>query len=414
MNARSQLTMKEEVEEMIEWLSSFGRTENEGVTRLLYQPSWVLAQRALKEKMKDMGLSAYFDDVGNLYGRLKGTEEQNQVILTGSHIDTVVSGGKYDGAFGVIAGLIATKRLQHLYGPPKQTIEVAALCEEEGSRFPLAFWGSGSVTGKYHFKDIRLLADSAGTSFIDAMHGAGFGQGKYPPPRRQDIACFVEMHIEQGLTLERKKKKAGIVNHIVGQRRYTIDITGESNHAGTTPMELRKDALGAAAKMIAYVTQAAKNGQSGLVATAGHIEAKPNVANVIAGEARFTLDIRHHEQAVLEIFCSEILDYFNRVAERERIQVKANKWMDVPPVKMDEKLTALALEAAQETGVSFESMVSGAGHDSQVFGVYCPTSLIFVPSHGGISHSPKEFTRAEDLEAGVRVLMALLHKLAYE
>lgn len=414
MNAGSPLTMKEEVEDMIEWLASFGRTENEGVTRLLYQPSWALAQRALKKKMEEMGFAAYFDDVGNLYARLKGTTEQNQVVLTGSHIDTVVDGGKYDGAFGVIAGLVAAERLSRLYGPPKQTLEVAVLCEEEGSRFPLAFWGSGSVTGKYHFEDIQPLADSEGTPFVDAMHGAGFGLGKHRPAERHDIACFIETHIEQGVTLEKKQKQVGIVSHIVGQRRYTIDIVGESNHAGTTPMALRRDALAAAAKMIAHVTRAAKDQYSGLVATAGHIEAKPNVANVIAGEARFTLDIRHHEQAILEKFCSEIFDYFNRVAERERIHVQVTKWMDVPPVKMDEKLTALTLKSAKETGASFAPMVSGAGHDSQVFGVYCPTALIFVPSHDGISHSPKEFTSAADLEAGVRVLMALLHKLAYE
>lgn len=402
--------LQNELHELIEWLAAFGKTGSGGVTRLLYDQAWQKAQHGLKEKMQEMDLETRFDDAGNLFGRIPGRLDKEKVILTGSHMDTVADGGKYDGAFGVLASMIAASRLLHLYGRPKQTIDVVSLCEEEGSRFPLAFWGSGTITGKYKMERASGLLDRSGISLAEAMQSAGFGKGHYPQPLRQDIACFLETHIEQGRTLELEHKTWAPVSAIVGQRRYTISLTRESNHAGTTPMNRRHDAVFAASLMIAHVVNEAAGG---LVATAGRIEADPNVPNVIAGKCRFTLDVRHHQLKVMDPFCERALAFCNQTASKMGIKIHVTKWMDVPPVELDPRLTQMNLKIAEDAEIPYRAMISGAGHDAQIFGTYCPTALMFVPSHLGISHSPAEYTRLADLEVGVRMLMKVLYQLAY-
>jgi amidase, hydantoinase/carbamoylase family len=406
-------TLQNELHDLIEWLAGFGKTKNGGVTRLLYDANWQRAQLALKEKMKESGLLPRFDDVGNLFGRVQGTENDSKVILTGSHVDTVIDGGKFDGAFGILASLTAVNRLIHHYGRPRRTIEVVSLCEEEGSRFPLSFWGSGNITGKYKIEQAAGRCDRSGVSLSEAMHEAGFGQGHYPDPLRHNLACFLETHIEQGQTLELEQKTWAPVSDIVGQRRYTISLKGESNHAGTTPMNQRHDAIFAASIMIAHVVQEAKKRPDGLVATAGKIEADPNVPNVISGKCAFSLDIRHHEREVMDDFCEQALTFCKKTAEKAGIQIQITNWMDVSPVKLDSELTQMNLTIAEDAGIPFRKMVSGAGHDAQIFGTYCPTALMFVPSHLGISHSPAEYTKLADLEVGVRMLMKVLYQLAY-
>ncbi|HWL13181.1 MAG TPA: hydantoinase/carbamoylase family amidase, partial [Ureibacillus sp.] len=303
-----------EIQELIEWLASFGGTKEGGVTRLLYSKEWVQAQTALKEKMEDNGFQAYFDQVGNLYGRIEGKEETDRFILTGSHIDTVIQGGKYDGAYGILASFLAVKRLVENFGKPKKTIEVVALCEEEGSRFPLAYWGSRNIMGEYSPMTIEGMVDTEGVFFKQAMTEAGFPYPDYQTKKREDIEHFVELHIEQGGILEKGQLDLGLVSHIVGQKRFTITLNGESNHAGTTPMQERKDALVCAANAISELTAIAKADYPSLRITTGQIIAKPNVPNVIAGNVKFTLDIRHHEADVLEEFCERAIQQLHQLA----------------------------------------------------------------------------------------------------
>jgi allantoate deiminase len=223
----------------------------------------------------------------------------------------------------------------------------------------------------------------------------------------------VEIHIEQGMILEKTNCQVGIVTHIVGQRRYTVQIMGESNHAGTTPMQYRKDAVSTASHFITYLTEKAKEVDPQLVATVGRFQVKPNVPNVVAGEVEFSLDIRHHQEEVITHYCNEIFAEFKRFSESLNMEVKIAQWMDVKPVKMDGEMCEWAREIADEKKYRYQELISGAGHDAQVFGTVCPTSLLFVPSHKGISHSPKEFTSIEDLETGIELLTELLYKLAY-
>jgi allantoate deiminase len=403
----------EQIEEMVEWLSSFGKSKSNGVTRQLYSTEWRCAQKALEKRMNKIGLDVYFDDVGNLFGRLPGSQENTTTILTGSHIDTVIDGGKYDGAYGVIAGMLAVRYLYETYGVPKKNIEVVSLCEEEGSRFPMTYWGSGSITGVRTIEDVQNLVDLQNISFIKAMQDSGFGQGKYRQPKRNDLDCFIELHIEQGEVLEREAKPIGVVSHIVGQRRYEITVIGESNHAGTTPMAWRKDAMYVASGLIQLLIQRAKETNSDLVATVGQLNLEPNIANVIPGKATFTVDIRHCDEDVIDQFSKNLFKEFQSIADRHTTDLIIKNWMDEKPAKMCEKLIEISELILTKDQIPFKRMTSGAGHDSQMFSPFCATSLLFVPSHKGISHSPHEFTRTEDLEKGIRILIKLLYELAY-
>ena len=397
----------------IEWLAHYGKTDSNGVTRLLYSKTWTEAQHALKEKMDQAGLQSYFDCVGNLFGRLPGTTPESKTILTGSHIDTVVDGGKYDGAYGIIASLLAVEHLLNTYGRPKKTIEVVSFCEEEGSRFPITFWGSRNICNQYSLEDVAQLKDSRGIPFIEAMTEAGFSSEQYSSPARSDIETFIEVHIEQGMVLEKSKKQIGIVSHIVGQRRFQITIHGASNHAGTTPMNFRKDAVALAADFIHYTTNLASNGHSDLVATFGKLHAKPNVPNVIANEVQLSLDIRHYKTEALDQFCNHIFTYLKNRAATSDFTLEISQWMDVQPIAMCPDLNKLIEEITMAQKIPYQYIVSGAGHDSQVFGAICPTALLFVPSADGISHSPMEYTKPDDLEKGIEILTELLYQLAY-
>ncbi|WP_407647293.1 allantoate deiminase [Gracilibacillus oryzae] len=402
----------EDTEPLLPWLSSFGQSEGGGVSRLLYTPSWLEAQLALKQKMEQSGLHTYFDSVGNLFGRLEGKQD-TVTILTGSHIDSVINGGKYDGTYGIIASFLAAQLVYQKYGKPKKNIEVVSLCEEEGSRFPLTFWGSGNITGKYSITDANNIHDANSVSLRTAMNEADFNPEHYQSPVRKDLEAFIELHVEQGIILDRTRTSLGIVDSIVGQRRFTVQISGESNHAGTTPMSYRKDSLYFASKYIYFLTNKAMKLDQDLVITAGKMNVMPNTPNVIPGNAEFTLDIRHHDEAVLETFCNEARHTLDQMAKELTMCAKMSKWLDIKPVPMNTPLTALATKIAKEQQISYRKLMSGAGHDAQVFGEYCPTALLFVPSKDGISHSPKEFTNKADLENGVRILTEFLYQLAY-
>jgi allantoate deiminase len=403
-----------QAETYINWLGSFGGEQNGGVTRLLYTPEWKQAQQALALKMVECGLQVYDDRVGNLFGRLEGSLPNAQTILTGSHIDTVKNGGKYDGAYGIIAGIIALDFLNKTYGNPIRPLEVVALCEEEGSRFPLTFWGSGNITGHHYMHKIDGMKDVNDIRFEDAMFQAGFGQLAQKDSIRLDIAAFIELHIEQGVVLERQGVKLGIVESIVGQKRYTFIVDGEAGHSGTTPMHMRKDALTGVAAMIKQLEKSALRYHDQLVATVGFIEAIPNASNVIPGRVIFTVDVRHTNQKLLNQFTIGMISRFHEIAAARQLNLVVQMWMDVAPTHLDDILTKWLENVCQSQGVSYQRMISGAGHDSQIFQPLCPTAMLFVPSRNGVSHSPLEYTSPDDLATGIMVLIELLYHLGYE
>ncbi|MEK4450108.1 MULTISPECIES: Zn-dependent hydrolase [Paenibacillus] len=404
--------------DLLEELAAFS-TAGPGVTRLLYTEEWSRAQIFLQEKMAGLGLEVSVDKVGNVYGRLSGRDPQQKVILTGSHIDTVVNGGKYDGAYGIAAAMIALQDLQRNFGQPQRTLEVVSFCEEEGSRFPLAYWGSGHVTERYDGSEAETCMDAEGVTLKAAMAQSSFLQDITEEKAskrtgvRNDIGAFVELHIEQGIILEKTDTQIGVVQGIVGQRRYVVKVSGIANHAGTTPMFMRQDALASAVEMLYVLESSAKTAGEPLVATSGKLEVNPNTPNVIPGEVLFTLDIRHSEEDELERFCEKLLAECNEIAVKRGVTLEATSVLHTVPAPMDMKLSEMLENICRLQGKTYRTMVSGAGHDAQLLAPRCPTAMIFVPSRAGISHSPEEYTSPEQLAAGLEVLTAMLYELAY-
>jgi allantoate deiminase len=404
-----------ELYELLDRMASFseGTETKGGVTRLLYTKPWEEAQAYLAERMREAGLEVRWDKVGNLIGRLQGSDSDAPIILTGSHIDTVRNGGTLDGAYGIAGGIIALQYLKEAYGTPIRTLEVVSFCEEEGSRFPIAYWGSGNMTGQLDWRSAEELLDSEGVSLLSAMEQSGFGQEHQTECRRSDLGAFVELHIEQGVILERMAKQIGIVEAIVGQRRYTVTLKGEANHAGTTPMNMRTDAMAGAAEMIARLEVLAARAAS-LVATVGRIQITPNIPNVIPGAVEFTLDIRHDNEGTLSWFCDYLFQEYEDITHRRSLALSITPWLATTPVPLSRELTAQIEKICDKLSLTHRRMFSGAGHDAQLFASSCSSAMIFVPSRGGISHSPDEYSSPKQLADGVSVLASLLHEMAYE
>ncbi|GGP13109.1 allantoate deiminase [Oceanobacillus neutriphilus] len=394
--------------------TSFGGLEQGGITRLLYSPEWNDAVRELESTFKEEGLEVSFDDVGNLSGRLVGSKYSDETILTGSHIDTVVEGGHLDGQFGILSALIAVKYLKEKYGQPLRTLEVLSLAEEEGSRFPYTFWGSKNFFNLAKKADVETIEDADGIKFEDAMHESGFDY-RQNDNVRDDIKAFVEVHIEQGKVLETEHKTIGVVNGIVGQKRYTVNLKGEANHAGTTPMSLRRDTVVAYSEIVTDLIKRAREIGEPLVLTFGHVTPVPNTVNVVPGEITFSVDCRHIDQQALNDFSKEIEEKIKSVAEANDMTYDINLWMDEAPTLMDEKIINIVEQAAKKNvGDAYKVMPSGAGHDSQIFADFVPTAMLFVPSIAGISHNTNEETEVKDLVKGIEVLKDVLYELAYK
>ncbi|WP_066067652.1 allantoate deiminase [Neobacillus soli] len=405
--------LQKEVVGRLEWLGEFGKDSAGGVTRLLYSKEWTQAQHALKGWIEEEGLEAGFDEIGNLFGTLKG-KNTNETVLTGSHVDTVKNGGLYDGAYGVVAGILALKYLKQKYGQPLRNIEVVSMAEEEGSRFPYAFWGSKNIVGLAKRKDVETITDFDGIPFVEAMKESGFHFRDESKAPRNDLKAFVEVHVEQGSVLETEKIPVAVVNNIVGQRRFTVEVNGEANHAGTTPMGYRKDALYAASQMVFEMITMAREVGDPLVTTVGKIEAQPNIVNVVPGKAIFTIDVRHTDKEALVSFTNQLTARINEISKEHGVETSIDMWMDADPVPMDATVVELIENQFKENGLNFKVMHSGAGHDSQIFAPFVPTAMLFVPSHKGISHNPAEYTEPSDLVEGVKGLIGALYELGYK
>lgn len=405
--------MKEEIKDTLDWLSAFGINESGGITRLLYTKEWLAAQRGLKEKFEQLGMRAEFDEIGNLKGTLEGTEGTGETIGTGSHVDTVVNGGTLDGQLGIVGGYLAIADLLRTYGRPKKNLAVFSIAEEEGSRFPTVFWGSKNLFHIQNEEEVMEIEDSDGIRFVDAMHQCGFEFGKKKLSLMDDVKQFVELHIEQGNTLEMEGKAVGVIHSIVGQKRYNIHLKGEANHAGTTLMRYRHDVVQVYGKIVTESIAKAKEIGDPLVLTFGKVNVKPNTVNVVPGEAMFTMDCRHTDKEVLQSFTENVEEMMKQFASEDGVEIEIDCWMNEDPVPMADEMIELIENACKEQKLNYRILHSGAGHDSQIIAKYVPTGMIFVPSIKGISHNPAEKTKLEDLQQGIEALKKTLYKLAY-
>jgi len=385
-------------------------TEEPGrITRRFLTPPVHTVHAHLRRRMVALGMEVRVDPAGNLRGVWKPPNVSDRRLLLGSHIDTVPDAGAYDGVLGVILALEWVRLAQEAVLP--MTIEVIAFSEEEGVRFGVPFIGSRAAAGRF---DSALLAlkDAEGISVADAIRSFGLDPAAIDKARVDaDTLGFVEIHIEQGPILEAEKRSLGVVNRIVGQTRLSLEFEGQANHAGTTPMNMRRDALAGAAEWIAAVEAFAAQTE-GLAATVGRIAVEPNAANVVPGKARLSLDVRHALDAQRVAAVEELLAKAGDITARRGLSLQHTRQMNEPAVPMDERLTAYLVDSLEAAGFPPRTMPSGAGHDAMVMATRMPAAMLFLRSPGGISHHPAESVLEEDVEATLHVGVKFLQRLA--
>lgn len=380
-----------------------------GIWRAWGTDSDFRAKSLLSDWMREAGLSVRQDAFGNLYGRLEG--QVPETILVGSHVDTVKDGGLYDGACGVVTALTAVEALVKAGWKPYYSVEVVGFEEEEGSRFDLSYPGSHAIVGMLPLESLDIC-DEEGVVLRQLLEEKGYDWRALPEAdRRGDVKEFIELHVEQGEVLDREGLSIGLVENITGMVNFDVTIRGEQNHAGTTPMYLRKDPMVKTAELILKLTENVKAISPTGVITFGEMELHPGVANVIPGNVHFSIDLRDGNGAALleeEAMVQRVIGE----AEADGFGVELKMYNHEEPVPMNRELVDCLEEAVKEAGIPYKRMNSGAGHDSMIVAWEIPTCMIFVPSVHGISHSPKEYTSPEDLSRGCEVLGRLLVKRA--
>lgn len=366
------------------------------------------ALKLLEQWMREKDLEVFYDDIGNLFGKIEG--EQDRIVLTGSHRDTVKNGGKYDGALGVICAIAAAGSLYAELGKPKKSVEVVAFGEEEGSRFLSGYLGSRYFVGQLS-DDILQERDANGITLIEAIRQAEFsGKKTQKLPQMQEVERFIELHIEQGGVLEQSGEQVGLVTSIVGLLIGKITIEGHQNHAGTTPMHLRKDPVTKAAQFITEMNQWVMAYGEAVTCTFGEIQVFPNKSNVIAGSVSLSFDIRSTSPAILQEAQTRIK---NLQQQEDGFRYTLEFAAPDAPAQMDEAGLKLLEEAARKLHLSYRKMHSGAGHDAEMLAQKIKTNMIFVPSVGGISHSPLEYSKPDDIGRGYLLLKAFLREIAW-
>jgi allantoate deiminase len=401
------------VETCIMTLARSGAYGETGVWRPVYTPEWVAAQETVAGWCRDLGMDVRQDAVGNLWGKIAGSEG-GRSIVSGSHIDSQIPGGRYDGALGVIAAYVAMRALVTQFGPPRRTLELLSLCEEEGSRYPAGnFWGSRGIVGKISPGDAEAIVGLDGTTIAAGMREVGLDPERIAEARRDDLDLFLELHIEQGPLLEQADLPVGIVTGITGPREYWVTLTGRSDHAGARPMDLRRDPMAGAAEIVSGAINTALRMGRPAVTTVGRIGAEPNLAPAVPDRVTFTVDARHPEPEQRALLYERHEAMMREIAARRDLEIAWEIIGDHDPQPCDPELIALYVDAAREQGVPAMTMPSGAAHDSQQMASVARIGMIFVRSKDGRSHTPAEFTSVADATAGITVLAAALHRLAY-
>ncbi|ULT58917.1 Zn-dependent hydrolase [Neobacillus drentensis] len=395
------LISAERLQSTLEQFANFGRTENNGVTRLALSEEDRLARDYFISCCKKLGMMVEIDDMGNIYATLAGIEDMPPLVI-GSHLDSVKKGGRFDGVLGVVAGLEVARALVENNVKPQIPLVIADITNEEGARFEPSMMASGVLSGKFDKAAMHQKKDVDGITFKDALQSIGY-VGK-EESRLKKAAAFLELHIEQGPILERESFSIGVVECVLGMVCYEITVTGESDHAGTTPMDMRKDALFAANNLITEARQKLGAVDKDLVFTMGRMNVLPNIHTVIPNKVVFSLEARHKDPAVIQRV-EEIIVGLTQSTANEGCDIQTEKLWDRSTVLFDDDLCDLLENAAKSLNYSYKRMDSGAGHDAQFLASYIPTAMIFVPSINGKSHCEEELTTWEDCAKGVNVLL---------
>ncbi|HSP42567.1 MAG TPA: allantoate amidohydrolase [Luteolibacter sp.] len=396
-------------------LAEIGKAEGGGVYRMAFTAADMEGKAWLERKMREAGLTPRRDGACNVIGRLAGRDPDKPALLIGSHIDTVPCAGILDGALGVLTGLECLRALKEAGEVPERDIELIAFSDEEG-RFGGMF-GSQAFCGQITPDTIHRATDPAGMRLEDAMTEAGLEPWEALKARRdpQSVCGYLELHIEQGPVLAAAGEQVGVVEAITGLFKWSVTFSGEPNHAGTTPMPMRRDAfMGVADFSLEIPRILEENGSEFSRATIGRVELTPGSPNTVPGEATFTIDVRDTDEAVMTELAAAIRKALTAIARRRGLQFQYHQESRILPVDCDAKLIETVDAAARAAGVRYRRMYSGAAHDAQIVASLCPVAMIFVPSLDGKSHSPAEWTAYDDIEAGARVMMESIRRLAFQ
>lgn len=393
----------------IEALAAVGAIEGGGNARLALTDEDKAGRDLVTGWMERLGLDVRIDAIGNVIG-LRAGRENVPPIMTGSHIDTVRTGGRYDGNYGVLAGLEVVRALNEAQIVTRRPIAVAFFTNEEGARFQPDMMGSLVYAGGLGLNEAYAATDKDGAAVGDELRRIGYLGAAKPGALRPQ--AFLELHIEQGPILDEEKFRIGVVESVQGISWTEYTVTGVSNHAGTTPMRLRRDAGYLASSVNVFARKLAHEMGGNQVATVGAINFRPNLINVVPNRCVFTVDLRNTDEAKLKEAEARVAAHIAEVAAAERVEVEARTLARFEPVIFDSGLVGRVEHHARALGLSTRRMPSGAGHDAQMMQRLCPTAMIFVPSVAGLSHNVKEHTEAADLVAGAQVLMNLTVELA--
>ena len=390
-------------------LAQIGALDGGGCARLALTDEDKAGRDLVTGWMKALGLDVRIDTIGNVIG-VRAGRENVPPIMTGSHIDTVRTGGRYDGNYGVLAGLEVVRALNDAGITTRRPIAVAFFTNEEGARFQPDMMGSLVYAGGLGLNEAYAASDKDGLSVGDELHRIGYLGAAKPGALRPH--AFLELHIEQGPILDEEKVQIGVVESVQGISWTEYTVSGVSNHAGTTPMRLRRDAGYLAASVNLFARKLAWEMGGDQVATVGALSLRPNLINVVPNRAVFAVDLRNTDEEKLKHAEAKVAAHIAEVAEAERVDVEAKVLARFEPVIFDPSLVDRVEHHAKALVLSTRRMPSGAGHDAQMMQRLCPTAMIFVPSVAGLSHNIKEHTEAADLMAGAQVLMNLMLELA--
>lgn len=397
----------------LEHLKQYTATPGEGCTRLPFTKEARDAVEFLKQLMAEAGLEVSEDAAGNVIGVLKGEDPDAPCVMMGSHYDSVVNGGDYDGIAGVISAIEVARQLQESGVPRKCNFVAVGFCDEEGMRFGTGYFGSGAMLGNRDVEYCKNFKDTDGISIYDAMKGYGLdperiGEAKWPDG---SIGHFLEAHIEQGPVLDAENIEIGLVDCIVGIQRYMVTVHGRADHAGTTPMDMRLDAVDAATKVISKIADWAREKADGTVATTGYINTVPGGMNIVAEKVEFTVDIRSKNNDNINDIARRIRAALDREVGAMGGSYEIDTKLVITPVNLSQDMLSVMEESCKAHEYSYKYLPSGAGHDSLEIGQVLPTVMIFVPSKEGRSHCPVEFTKYSDLARASVVMAELAQKL---
>jgi ureidoglycolate amidohydrolase len=385
-----------------------------GITREIYTPTYGRALDRVIAWMREAGLETRLDAVGNLYGSWAGSDGDAPRVLTGSHVDTTLNAGAYDGVLGVLGAIEAVEQLRTAGFAPTRAIEVIAWAGEE-PRFGTGCVGSRCAAGELARADLDRLADRDGVTMADALRGAGFDPdalgGAVVDPA--SVHALVELHIEQAIVLETHGEPIGIVEAIAAPHDFRLVFDGAATHAGATPMALRHDALVGAAEAVVAVERIARASTSGTtVGTVGVVRALPGAINVVPGTVSLDVDVRDSDEPAREAVVAAIAESARAIAAARELEVSVQEIVADTPVACSPAVIDASIAATEALGLPFRRMTSGAYHDAMIMGRRVPVGMIFVPSRGGVSHHPDEYTAPAELDRGVAVLAGTLERLA--